>query len=460
MKLDQADRFFDGPEAALCFAALYGADGASCAPRRYKALAQGLARMDGASEGGGGEGRFFTAAGRTELCGNHTDHNLGRVIAASVQVDAAAAASPRNDSLAVFRSTGFPDVKVDLADLSPREAERGTTEALLRGIAAAFVERGAAARGFTVNADSTVPKGSGLSSSAACEVLLAKIYDCLNFTGKTQALELAKIAQGAENRYFGKPCGLMDQGASASGGAVMFDFGKDPVGTRSFTFNLEDWGYTLCVVDTGGTHADLTGDYAAIPAEMKAAAAVLGKKVLGEASKEALLARAGAVREACGDRAFLRALHFFNENERVGAFAKALEGLSSGKPGGGGRAAETEALFDCVNRSGHSSWELLQNISPARDAGGKQQNVALALGLTQDFLAGKCGGAAGGGAGNGGACRVHGGGFAGTIQAYIPAPAFTGYQALMEGVFGRGAVTRLFIRPVGTAELFAQGGAL
>jgi len=414
------------------------------AARRYTALVDGLCAMDGVSADA--DVRVFTAAGRTEICGNHTDHNLGKVIAASVHLDIAGVAAPHAGTTVVFRSTGFPDVVVDLSDLSPRAEERGKTEALLRGIAAAFAARGAAVRGFTVNADSTVPKGSGLSSSAACEVLLAKIYDCLNGDGKTPPLELAKIAQSAENDYFGKPCGLMDQAASALGGVVSLDFGARPIETRSFTFNPEECEYVLCVVNTGGSHDDLTADYAAIPAEMKSVARFFGKNVLAEIAKPQVVQHAAEIRRQCGDRALLRALHFFNENERVETLLDCLNDMTDWKKENLKNDGEYDNLMEIflyfIRESGDSSWEFLQNIQAGGDV--RFQNLALALGLTKNFIKSHD---------SWGACRVHGGGFAGTIQAYIWDDVFEEYQALMEGVFGKGAVTRLFIRPVGTAEL-------
>jgi galactokinase len=427
-----------GKEASILFIKLYDKEGAEDAPRRYAALADGLYDMEGSS--GGGEQRVFTAAGRTELCGNHTDHNLGKVVAASVHLDIAGVASPRAGKTAVFRSTGFPDAIVDLNDLDPHEEERGSTEALIRGIAAGFAARGVPARGFTVNADSNIPKGSGLSSSAACEVFLAKIYDCLNGQGKTPPLELAKIARNAENVFFGKPCGLMDQAASAFGGAVLLDFSKNPVEIKSLAFNPEENGYTLCVVNTGGSHAGLTADYAAIPAEMKSVAAFLGKKVLREITKAELLDKVLEIRKVCGDRAFLRALHFFNENRRVDSFENVLENITDGNADADNLMRR---LFAIVNHSGHSSWELLQNVCAGNTD--REQNLALALGLTGDFIADHD---------NCGACRVHGGGFAGTIQAYIANRHFNEYKTRMAEIFGTGSVTRLFIRPVGQAELF------
>jgi galactokinase len=426
------------------FEDLYGPSAVEAARRRYAGLVEGILEDSPAGFPAAGfpetrgELRVFTAAGRTELGGNHTDHNRGKVLAASIQLDAVAIVAPRNDSRVFFRSPGYSDVSVDLAkpdgspDLEVKAEETGTTASLVRGIAAELTRRGTAVRGFSANAASTVLPGSGLSSSAAVETLFGRIFDCLYGGGKRSALELAQIGQIAENRYFGKPCGLMDQTACASGGAVAIDFG-DPARplVQQIRFEPETLGYALCVVDTRGSHADLTADYAAIPAEMKAVARFFGKEVLRELALEQILDRAAEIRKAAGDRALLRAIHFFNENQRVEAMLAALHNK------------DIEQFLDLVNRSGDSSDKLLQNIySPRQPA---EQGVSTALALTRNFIAGEASGA--------GACRVHGGGFAGAIQAYMPLDRMGAYRRRMEGVFGAGAVTELRIRPVGAAEL-------
>ncbi|MDR0597444.1 MAG: galactokinase [Treponema sp.] len=426
------------------FEELYGPSSAETEQRRYAGLVEGILED---SPGGfpaaefpetRGDLRVFTAPGRTELGGNHTDHNRGKVLAASIQLDAVAVVAPRQDKLVFFRSPGHRDVSVCLAkadgspDLAMREEETGTTAALVRGIAAELARQSTAVGGFTANAASTVLPGSGLSSSAAVEALLGRIFDGLYGGGKRSALELARIGQIAENTYFGKPCGLEDQIACASGGAVAIDFG-DPARPliRQIRFEPEAAGYALCVVDTHGSHADLTADYAAIPAEMKAVAALFGKEVLRELAPEQVLDRAAEIRKAAGDRALLRAIHFFNENRRVDAMLAALENKDFGR------------FLDLVNRSGESSATLLQNIySPRQPA---EQGVSVALALTRDFIAAEAGGA--------GACRVHGGGFAGTIQTYMPLDRMDAYRRRMEGVFGAGSVTGLRIRPAGAVEL-------
>jgi galactokinase len=427
----------NGRAAEESLRGLYGGEGLEAARRRYTDLFEGLGKLPGNYAASSGEIRLFSAPGRTELGGNHTDHNQGRVLAASIQLDSVALVAPRRDKKVFYHSTGYPDVELDLGELSPQPDEEGTTEALVRGIAAEFAARGVEVGGFSANGDSTVLPGSGLSSSAALEVLMAKVFDCLYGRGKLPPLELAKMGQKAENDYFGKPCGLMDQCACASGGAVAIDFASPAAPRlRGIDFNLEAAGYALCVVNTRGSHADLTPDYAAIPGEMRGAAAFFGKTVLRELELETVLARIGELRQAVGDRAVLRSLHFFDENKRVEAMGEALTALASA----GGKKQEALARYlSLVNESGDSSWELLQNIYSPRDPA--VQGLSLALALTRRFLRGS------------GACRVHGGGFAGTIQTYVPREALEGYRKEMDRVFGEGAVCPLRIRALGAVEL-------
>ncbi|MDR1099441.1 MAG: galactokinase [Treponema sp.] len=449
MEADILIKNISRPENSPVFSGLYGPEGIEAARERYIHLVEGLLK----DSPGERDVRVFTAAGRTELGGNHTDHNRGKVLAASIQLDAAAAVSPRRDSRVFFRSTGFPDVEVDLAlpggegpALEPRQNETGTTEALIRGVAAEFARRGVRIGGFTANADSTVLPGSGLSSSAAVEVLFGCIFNHLYGGGKFSPLELAMFGQRAENNYFGKPSGLMDQAACASGGAIAIDF-EDPQNPRvsPLAFDPAALGYSLCVVNTRGSHADLTPDYAAIPREMNAVARFFGKSVLREISPADILARIPELREAAGDRALLRALHFFSENKRVDAMKAALEKMRAGN------AAAFQDYLQLVNESGDSSWELLQNVySPKNPAA---QGLSLALALSRDFFRSL----AGREEQRPGACRVHGGGFAGTIQAYVLTAHLAAYRERMENVFKGGAVTVLKIRPAGTAELYFPG---
>ncbi|MDR2479802.1 MAG: galactokinase [Treponema sp.] len=442
----------NGPRAGDLFASLYGSENIEEARRRYAALTGALLQEadfpPAVFPETAGELRVFTAPGRTELGGNHTDHNRGRVLAASIQLDAAAVVAPRRDKQVFFRSAGFPDVQVNLAgpdgklDLSPKTEEQGTTESLVRGIAAEFAARGVEPGGFTANAASTVLQGSGLSSSAAVEVLFAVIFDCLYGGGQRGAVELAQMGQKAENVFFGKPSGLMDQAASASGGAVAIDFANPAAPlVRNIPFDPLSAGFVLCVVNTRGSHADLTPDYAAIPQEMNAAAGCFGKTFLRETSLSAVLSRAPEIRAAAGDRALLRAIHFFNEDRRAGEMAALLETFHAA-PDADKKRALMDAFMELVNESGRSSGELLQNIYSTRNP--QAQGISVALALTREFFREH---------GVRGACRVHGGGFAGTIQAYIPAVLFDSYRAWIEAVFGSGAVTVLRIRPVGAAEL-------
>jgi len=439
----------DSENTAKLFAELYGDNKVDANRKRYKKLIfEMLADNSDEFHNIKENMRIFSAPGRTELAGNHTDHNRGKVLAASIQLDNVAIVQKRDDCIVFFRSTGFPDVKVKLTDkngapdLQPKPEEKGTTEALIRGIAAELSNRGCKTGGFSANANSNVFAGSGLSSSAALESLICRIFDSLYGEGKRSALEIAQIGQIAENSFFGKPCGLMDQIACAAGGAVAIDFADTLRPTvKQINFDPAADGYALCVVNTGGSHADLTADYASIPAEMKAVAAFFGKSVLSELEKETVLSRAAEARKSLGDRAFLRAIHFFNENERVDAMTAILLEME--------RAATTadrqQALsryLDLVNESGDSSWEFLQNVySPARP---ETQGIAAALALTKDFFRKQK---------LRGACRVHGGGFAGTIQAYIPLDAIDSYRKNIEAVFGNDSLTAIKIRSKGVTEL-------
>jgi len=426
------------PGSRDLLAELYGTDQVDEATKRYKSLLEATLQAFPETEG---NIHVFTAAGRTELGGNHTDHNHGKVLAASIQLDALAFVAPRNDTKVIFRSTGYPDVVLDIAETEPKPEEQGTTEALVRGIAAEFKKRGVPVRGFTANAASTVLSGSGLSSSAAVEVLFGTIFDRLFGDGKRSPVEIAQIGQKAENIYFGKPCGLMDQVACASGGAVAIDF-KDPAQplVRQVPFDPSLSGYALCVVDTGGSHADLTDEYAAVPAEMKAIAAHFGKTVLRDIGRSELIEAIPVLRQKAGDRAILRALHFLAENDRVDAMLRAIT-ENHGAKTGEERQKSIEAFLSLVNESGNSSWELLQNVFSVKSV--TEQGPSLALAMTREFIRDLgCG-----------ACRVHGGGFAGTIQVYIPLESVAAYQAWMAGAFGEKAVTQLRIRPIGAAEL-------
>jgi len=438
-------------QAEKLFTSLYGAGEIEKERNRYAKLIEEFLREDIFPKKDfpetKNEVRIFTASGRTELGGNHTDHNFGKVLAASVQLDALAVVAPRQDNKILFRSTGFPDVLVDITDTSIKENEKGTTEALIRGVANGFIDRNISIHGWTANASSTVLTGSGLSSSAALEILVGKIFDGLYNNNSLSAITLAKIAQKAENLYYGKPSGLMDQVASALGGAAFIDFAESEPKVNQVRFDPEYAGYVLCVVNTGGSHADLTQDYGSIPEEMRSLSAFFSASNLRSTGEEIFMKtftdsnQIQSLRKQCGDRAILRSIHFFNENKRVDKMCETLEKLNSLLPHSTEEITDTFNTFlKLVNESGNSSWELLQNISPPHNP--KEQGLALGLSLTRLFAGEK-----------NIACRVHGGGFAGTIQAYIPKELFAEYKTFMETVFGFGTVTKLKIRSIGTSEI-------
>lgn len=370
-----------------------------------------------------------SAPGRTEICGNHTDHQHGRVLAGAVDLDFLACAAPNGLNRIRFQSEGWPMVEISLDELLPRTDERESTAALVRGMAGLVKERGYEVAGFDAYAVSEVLPGSGLSSSAACEVLLGVIENCLFCSGELGAVTIAQLGQRAENVYFGKPSGLMDQTASSVGGAVAIDFADpaEPV-VRSVAVDLESLGYALCIIDSGASHAALTGEYASIPEEMGAVAAYFGRKVLREVDEAEFLRALPELRRAAGDRAVLRAMHFFADDRRSAEEADALE------------RGDMDAFLALVRESGRSSWELLQNITPTGAA--KEQAMAVALAVAERALAGR------------GACRVHGGGFAGTIQAFVPLDALESFSAEVEAALGQGSCRALSIRPVGGTVLW------
>ena len=367
---------------------------------------------------------LFSAPGRTEIGGNHTDHQHGCVLAAAVNLETVADVTLNGKNVILVQSEGYPVVQVDLSDLTVHDEEKNTTAALIRGVAAAFAERGAKVQGFDAVVKSTVLPGSGLSSSAAFEVLMGTICNELFFDGKLTAVEIAQIGQQAENIYFGKPCGLMDQMASSVGSMVFIDF-EDPAQPKieRIPFDLAKAGYALCIIDSGADHADLTDEYAAIPGEMKKVCAFFGKEVLRQIPKAAFMEALPEVRKTVSDRAVLRALHIYQENERV---VRQVEALKSG---------DMDAFLNLVKESGRSSWMYLQNITPTGAV--VHQEVAVALALCEDLLMGK------------GAYRVHGGGFAGTVQAFVPLEMLTGFCERIEKVLGAGSCHVLNIRENG-----------
>ena len=397
------------------------------ARRRVAELLDGFQRSFGAGEDT--PITLCSAPGRTEICGNHTDHQHGRVLAAAVNLDFLACASLNGTNTIRFQSQGWPMVEVALDTLEPGEEERESTAALVRGMAAQAVEKGYPVAGFDVFATSEVLPGSGLSSSAACEVLLGVVENHLFCRDELDPVTIAQMGQRAENVYFGKPSGLMDQTASSVGGAVAIDFAAPaaPV-VRRMAVDLNKEGYALCIIDSGASHADLTAEYAAVPQEMGAVAAYFGKKVLREVEECQVMEAMPQLRKAVGDRAVLRALHFFADDKRVGEEADALD------------KGDFAAFLSLVNESGRSSWELLQDITPAGAV--REQAMAVALAVAERALEGK------------GACRVHGGGFAGTIQAFVPLDRLARFRERVEQTLGAGSCHVLSIRPVGGTVLW------
>ncbi|MGN0599257.1 MAG: galactokinase [Oscillospiraceae bacterium] len=403
---------------------LYGEDQLERQKARYAAAEEGFVKEFGAQDGI----RVFSAPGRTEVSGNHTDHNNGKVLAAAVNLDIIAYTVPTDDGIITVKSEGYPLFTVDTKELEPKEDEKDSTPALVRGVAAGFANNGLKIGGFKAYMTSDVMKGSGVSSSAAFEVLVASILSGLYNNNAVSAVKAAQISQYAENVYFGKPSGLLDQMAASVGGFVYVDFQKTqyPI-IVPIEFNIGKYGYTLCIVDTKGSHADLTPEYAAIPVEMKLVAAALGKTVLREADEEEFFANIAELRKKCGDRAVLRAAHFFDENRRV---EKAADALKSG---------DIDTFLEAIKASGNSSYKFLQNVYANKSP--EEQGVAVGLYTAERVLGGK------------GASRVHGGGFAGTIQAFVPNELLDEFVKAENAVFGKGSCHKLFIRPVGGTEI-------
>ena len=376
------------------------------------------------------EVELFSAPGRTELGGNHTDHQHGNVLAASVNLDIVACAAP-NDSMVVrIQSEGYPLDEIDLTDLTPHPEETNKTAALIRGVAAAAHKLGHEIKGFDAYMTSNVLSGSGLSSSAAYETMIGVIMNRFFCESKLTAVDIAKIGQYAENIYFGKPCGLMDQMASSVGGIVAIDFtNQNEPKVRKITYDMHASEHSLCIVDTGGDHAELTGDYAAIPREMGEIAAAFGKTVLREVDEAEFLKAIPSLRRQCGDRAVLRAMHFFAENRRAVAEKEALE------------KGNFEKFRQLVIASGRSSAMYLQNVYTGVNP--EKQEMSVALALAESILDGR------------GAARVHGGGFAGTIQAFVPNDMLTYFKTTMESVLGKDTCHVLTIRPAGGVVLLS-----
>ncbi len=409
------------------FAVLYGSRSGivQAQTERYAQLLQAHENDFGSH----GEVLLVSAPGRTEICGNHTDHNRGKVLAASVNLDALAAVTPRNDMTINLHSMGYPPLTLSLLKLAPVEKEQGTTAALVRGIAHWLSEKGYTLGGFDAVVQSTVFSGSGLSSSAAFEVMVCAIFSALYNNWSIDAVTRAQCSQYAENVYFGKPSGLMDQMASSMGGLIAIDFKEDQPKIDAIPYDFAQKGFALVVVSTGGSHDDLTPSYAAIPQEMCAVAKAFGKSVLREVPHDTFFQNIPMLRKtlplAYRDRALLRAQHFYEENERVERLVQAL------------RQDDLPAFLEGINASGQSSMMYLQNIYATPD----RQEITLALMIAQQLLAGK------------GAWRIHGGGFAGTTLNFVPTAMLADFVSEMESVFGQGSATVLDIRPEGASVI-------
>ncbi len=402
---------------------IYGAHpgDVSSARTRFAAVIE-----DYTSRFGQGDVSLFTAPGRTEMGGNHTDHQHGRVLAGAVTMDMVACASPNDSRWIRIASQGYPEVAVNLDDLERKPREEGTSAALVRGVAAALYERGHQLTGFSASVSSTVPGGAGLSSSAAYEILVGVILNHFSCGDAVSPVELAQIGQFAESQYFGKPCGLLDQMACSIGGVISIDFAdpSEPI-VEAINLDLDEYGHVMCIIESGGDHADLTDEYASVPAEMRAAASFFDKQFLRDVDEAYFWESLSALREQVGDRAVLRAIHFFGDNARVPERVSALK----------------EHRFDdylgMVEQSGLSSAVQLQNLYATKTP--QQQAVVVAISLAQHVLGGQ------------GAVRVHGGGFAGTIQAYVPLSMQEKFTAAIERVLGKGTCHTVRVRPMGGA---------
>lgn len=424
MELETMIQELETPETAAQLARLYGNDPETVA--KQKARYGAMIRQHRKLFGDRGKIALISAPGRTEIGGNHTDHNHGRVLAAAVNLDTLCAVTPRNDMTVQFQSHGYSPIEISLDDLSVHDDEKGTTMALIRGVAAGMKEAGYRIGGFDAVVTSTVAGGSGLSSSAALEVMLTGVLDALYNRFDMPYVLRAQISQRAENSWFGKPSGLLDQMASAAGGLVTVDF-RDPAQpeVQALQYDFARKGYALVVVATGGSHADLTDQYSAIPAEMRAVARCCGQSVLRDVTAEELTARAAEIRKSAGDRALMRAFHFVNEDARVPEQVKAL------------REDRMEDFLQLIIDSGRSSYMYLQNVyGPGTD-----QSLSLALCMAEEMLAGK------------GAWRIHGGGFAGTTLNFVPTAEIGRFVETMDRTFGEGACKVLNIRPEGAAWL-------
>jgi galactokinase len=392
---------------------------------RYEALMADFEKTFGIADV-----ELFSSPGRTEIGGNHTDHNYGRVLAGAVNLDNIAVAAKNGTNVIRIKSAGYPEFQVELTDFNPKESEYYTSVSLVKGIAAKMKQNGYAVGGFSACIDGRVPKGSGLSSSASFEVLIGAILNHLFNDGKMSPVENAIIGQWSENNYFGKPCGLMDQTACSVGGLITIDF-KDPSKpiVKEVDFDFVSTGFSLVITDVGGGHDDPASqaEYASLPTEMKSVAAQMGAKVLREVTLEQIIDKIPEIRKVTGDRAILRAYHFQGDNQRVVEQVAALEGN------------DFQSFLKMVVESGYSSYMYNQNIFDVVHK--DEQVVSLALALSEMVLKGS------------GAWRVHGGGFGGTIQAFVPQEKLAEYVKVLEHVYGKGKCHKLFIRAKGSVKL-------
>lgn len=416
---DVVKKGLEGVDFDSALTSLYGAS-ASVQKNRYIRVLNAFGELFGEQN----EISFFSAPGRSEVGGNHTDHNHGKVLAAAINLDAIAAVSKNGKDVIRLKSEGYDMDMVDITDLTPKKSEYSKSKALIRGVCAGFVERGYEIGGFDAATANDVVSGSGLSSSASFEVLVGTILNYLYNDGKVSPVEIAQIAQYAENEFFGKPCGLLDQMTCSVGGFVFMDFNdpSEPI-IKPVKFEFESCGHALCIVNTGGSHSDLTDEYAAVKNEMISVAQRLGSGYLRDVDEAQFLNSIDLMRGVVGDRAILRAKHFFSENARVDQEVKALE------------SKEFDEFKKLVIKSGQSSYMYNQNVFSVKNP--ISQPVSLGLCLCEALLEGK------------GAWRVHGGGFAGTIQAFVPLDMLADFKRRMELVFGEGNCYVLSIRPVG-----------
>lgn len=429
-EMKPADKFLQTPGADEILSKVYvvPANQAEKYKNRFREL---MRKFDEYFSGTDRDLHLFSSPGRVEIGGNHTDHNNGKVLSAVVDLDTIACACPANDNLIAIHSQGYERIQVDVDQTDPRSEDEGTSTALVRGVVDGFLKQGYNVGGFKAVISSQVKTGSGLSSSASFEVLIGTILNSFFNDNKIAPINLASIGKYAENVHFGKPCGLMDQLTCAVGSCVMIDF-KDPKnpGLKKIRPDMFSGDLSLLLVETGGSHAALSREYSSIPADMKEVARVLGADNLSQLEKEDLLNNLSKLRSSCSDLAILRALHFFDENSRVERMAEALENR------------DAVDFLDLVNKSGISSCLLLQNCR--LPGSWEKQGISLALALTRDFIGKSCYGA----------CRVHGGGFEGTILAILPSVIVGEYKIFMEGVFSPGAVRKIKIRPIGAIQLY------